>query len=69
MYGKRRCAVGVGVVDWFYDAAVSGAEAPPGTRLYMRAGDVFKDADVVSIGELRVAREAVNDDMGEDQSW
>ena len=41
-------------------------EAPPGTRVYMRVGDVFKDADVVSIDELRAAREAAlvrdNDD-------
>jgi hypothetical protein len=39
-------------------------EAPPGTRVYMRVGDVFKDADVVSIDELRAAREAalVRDD-------
>jgi len=33
-------------------------EAPPGTRVYMRVGDVFRDADVVSIDELRGAREA-----------
>ena len=33
-------------------------EAPPGTRVYMRVGDVFKDADVVSIDELRAARAA-----------
>jgi hypothetical protein len=32
-------------------------EAPPGTRVYMRVGDVFKDADVVSIDELRAARD------------
>ena len=31
-------------------------EAPPGMRVYMRVGDVFKDADVVSIDELRAAR-------------
>ncbi len=41
-------------------------EAPPGTRVYMRAGDAFRDADVVSIDELRAAREAAlvrdNDD-------
>jgi len=41
-------------------------EAPPRTRVYMRVGDVFKDADVVSIDELRAAREAAlvrdNDD-------
>jgi len=43
-------------------------EAPPGTRVYMRVGDVFKDADVVSIDELRAAREAAlvrDDDDGE----
>jgi hypothetical protein len=33
-------------------------EAPPGTRVYMRVGDVFRDADVVSIDELRATREA-----------
>ena len=33
-------------------------EAPAGTRVYMRVGDVFSDADVVSIDELRAAREA-----------
>ncbi|MFZ0373274.1 MAG: hypothetical protein WAL39_08160 [Xanthobacteraceae bacterium] len=46
-------------------------EAPPGTRVYMRVGDVFKDADVVSIDELRAAREAAlprddYDDEGEE---
>ena len=44
-------------------------EAPPGTRVYMRVGDVFRDADVVSIDELRAAREAAlvrdNDDAKE----
>jgi hypothetical protein len=48
-------------------------EAPPGTRVYMRVGDVFKDADVVGIDELRAAREAkvvrdVDNDDGEDAS-
>jgi len=48
-------------------------EAPPGARVYMRVGDVFKDADVVSIDELRAAREAAlvcddDDDEGEDTS-
>ena len=48
-------------------------EAPPGTRVYMRVGDVFRDADVVSINELRAAREAkvvpdVDNDEGEDTS-
>ncbi len=43
-------------------------EAPPGERVYMRVGDVFKDADVVSIDELRAAREAalVSDDDDDD---
>jgi hypothetical protein len=43
-------------------------EAPPGTRVYMRVGDVFKDADVVGIDELRAAREAADDDAGEGTS-
>src|SRR5665213_1343816 len=47
-------------------------EAPPGTRVYMRVGDVFKDADVISIDELRTAREAAvdrdEDNGGEDGS-
>ena len=48
-------------------------EAPPGTRVYMRVGDVFRDADVVGIDELRAAREAkvvrdVDSDAGEDTS-
>jgi len=33
-------------------------DAPPGTRVYMRVGDVFKDADVVSDDELAAARDA-----------
>jgi hypothetical protein len=45
-------------------------EAPPGTRVYMRVGDVFRDADVVSIDELRAAREGAlvrdDDDEGKD---
>ena len=42
-------------------------EAPPGTRVYMRVGDVFRDADVVSIDELRAARRAavIRDDGDE----
>ncbi len=42
-------------------------EAPPGTRVYMKVGDVFRDADVVSIDELRAARRAtvVRDDGDE----
>jgi hypothetical protein len=32
----------------------------------MRVGDVFKDADVVSIDELRAAREAAEDNAGEE---
>lgn len=47
-------------------------EAPPGTRVYMRVGDVFKDADVISIDELRAARQAAvardEDDGGKDDS-
>jgi hypothetical protein len=31
-------------------------EAPPGTRVYMAVGDMFKDADVRNIEELRAAR-------------
>ena len=45
-------------------------EAPPGTRVYMRVGDVFRDADVVSIDELRAAREAAvvrDDDDGKEK--
>ena len=45
-------------------------EAPPGTRVYMRVGDVFKDADIVSIDELRAAREAAlvrDDDDGKEE--
>ncbi len=45
-------------------------EAPAGARVYMRAGDVFRDADVVSIDELRTAREAArvrDDDDGEEE--
>jgi hypothetical protein len=33
-------------------------EAPAGTRVYMRVGDVFKPADVHSLDELRAARRA-----------
>jgi hypothetical protein len=47
-------------------------EAPPGTRVYMAVGDLFKDADVHNIGELRAARRGAvvrNDkDKGEDGS-
>jgi hypothetical protein len=41
-----------------------------GTRVYMRVGDVFKDADVVSIDELRAARVAAlvrEDDDGKEE--
>ena len=43
-------------------------EAPAGTRVYMRVGDVFRDADVVSIDELRTARRGavVHDDDNDD---
>jgi hypothetical protein len=43
-------------------------EAPAGTRVYMRVGDLFKPADVVGIDELRAARRATvvrNDDDDE----
>lgn len=47
-------------------------ETPPGTRVYMPVGDVFNDADVHSIDELRAARHAAvvrdDDDEGEDGS-
>ena len=43
-------------------------EAPPGTRVYMRVGDVFKGADIISIDELRATREAAGDDAVEDTS-
>ena len=46
-------------------------EAPPGTRVYMKCDDMFKDADVHSLHEWRAAREAAmvrddDDDEGED---
>ena len=45
-------------------------EAPPGTRVYMAVGDLFKDADIHNIEELRAARRGAvvhNDkDEGED---
>jgi len=31
-------------------------EAPPGQRVYMRVGDVFKDADIYSLDDWRAAR-------------
>ncbi len=41
-------------------------EAPEGERVYMRAGDLFKPADIHRIDEVRAAREAAlirdNDD-------
>ncbi len=47
-------------------------EAPPGTRVYVAVGDVFKDADVHSIEELRGARRGAvvrnDNDEGEDGS-
>jgi hypothetical protein len=45
------------------------SEAPPGERVYMRVGDVFKDADVYSLDEWRAARWAAvfgDDDGRED---
>ena len=32
--------------------------APPGTRVYMAVGDLFKNADVHSLDEFRIARRA-----------
>jgi hypothetical protein len=46
-------------------------EARPGERVYMRVGDVFKDADIYSLDEWRAARWAVvfgDDDGREDTS-
>ena len=45
-------------------------QAPSGTRVHMRVGDVFRDAAVVSIDELRAAREVavVHDDDGEEDT-
>jgi len=42
-------------------------EAPPGTRVYMAVGDMFKDAGVHDIEELRAARRgaAVRKDKNE----
>lgn len=43
-------------------------EAPPGQRVYMRVGDVFKDADIHNLDEWRVARWSAvfGDDEGGD---
>jgi hypothetical protein len=45
-------------------------EAPEGTRVYMPVGDVFKDADVDNLDELRAARRGrggrADDDEGEE---
>jgi hypothetical protein len=44
-------------------------EAPPGERVYMRVGEVFKDADIYSLDEWRAARWAAvfgDDDGRED---
>jgi hypothetical protein len=37
-------------------------EAPPGTRVYMAAGDLFKDAEARSPDERRRARRANKND-------
>jgi hypothetical protein len=31
-------------------------EAPPGMRVFMRVGDLFRDADVIDIEEFRTRR-------------
>jgi hypothetical protein len=36
-------------------------EAPPGTRVYMATGDLFKDAEVRSLERRRVRRANKND--------
>ena len=43
-------------------------EAPPGTPVYMRVGDLFNPAEVYSLDELRAARRAavVRDDDPDD---
>ena len=44
-------------------------EARPGERVYMRVGEVFKDADIYSLDEWRAARWAAvfgDDDGRED---
>jgi len=43
-------------------------EAPPGQKVFMQVGDLFKDADVISIDELRAARRTADDDGDEDTS-
>jgi hypothetical protein len=44
-------------------------EARPGERVYMRVGDVFKDADIYNLDEWRAARRTAifgDDDGGEE---
>ena len=42
-------------------------EAPAGTRVYMRVGDLFKPADIHSLDDWRAARDAmVRDDDDEE---
>jgi hypothetical protein len=40
-------------------------EAPPGERVYMAVGDLFKDADIYNLDEWRAARRAVA--VGDDE--
>jgi hypothetical protein len=42
-------------------------EAPPGTRVYMPVGDVFKDADVHGLDEWRAAVVRDDDVVGGDE--
>ena len=37
-------------------------EAPSGTKVYMPVGDLFRNADVVRIDDLRTVREAGDDE-------
>lgn len=43
-------------------------EAPPGERIYMAVGDLFKLAEVHDFDKWRAARRAADDDRGEDRS-
>jgi hypothetical protein len=44
-------------------------EAPEGTRVYMKVGDVFKGADIESLNNWRAAhRAAVGDDDEEEDT-
>jgi hypothetical protein len=42
-------------------------EAAPGERVYMQVGDLFAAAEVHSLNEVRSARRAAEDRVGEDE--